>query len=182
MAAARRAFGDLVVECVRGDITDQPDVDAVVNAANAQLAPGAGVAGAIHRVAGPGLHEECKALAPIGTGDAVITSGHGLPNPWCIHVLGPVYSSSRDAEGELASCYREALARAEERRLRSIATPAVSTGVFGYPVREAAEVALRTVAARAEAVGTVRLVRFVLWDERDLAVHQEVLALIDPGA
>ena len=182
MTAARRTFGELVVECVRGDVTDQPDVDAVVNAANAQLAPGAGVAGAIHRVAGPGLYEECKALAPIRTGDAVITSGHGLPNPWCIHVLGPVYAASHDASGELASCYREALARAEEKQLRSVATPAVSTGVFGYPVREAAEVALRTVAAAGEALGTVKLVRFVLWDERDLAVHEEVLALVDPGA
>lgn len=175
-------FGELVVECVRGDITNQPDVDAVVNAANAQLAPGAGVAGAIHRVAGTGLYEECKALAPIGTGDAVITSGHGLPNPWCIHVLGPVYASSRDPARELASCYREALARADEKQLRSIATPAVSTGVFGYPVREAAEVALRTVAAAAGAPGTVKLVRLVLWDDADLAIHEEVLARVDPGA
>jgi O-acetyl-ADP-ribose deacetylase (regulator of RNase III) len=173
--SARCTFGELVAECVRGDIADQPDVDAAVNAANAQLAPGAGVAGAIHRAAGPGLYEECKALAPIRTGQAVITSGHGLPNAWCIHVLGPVYAQSADPSGELASCYREALARAEEKGLSSIATPAISTGVFGYPVDEAAEVALRTIASVATNVRTVRLVRFVLWGERDFEAHRVVL-------
>jgi O-acetyl-ADP-ribose deacetylase len=167
--------GDLVIECVRGDIAAQPDIDAVVNAANAQLAPGAGVAGAIHRAAGPGLYEECKPLAPIATGQAVITSGHGLPNPWCIHVLGPVYARSGDPSGELASCYREALALAEEKELESIATPAVSTGVFGYPVADAAAVAMRTVTSQAPSLRTVRLVRFVLWDEGDLAVHERAL-------
>lgn len=171
----RAEVAGVVIECVRGDITSQPGVDAVVNAANAQLAPGGGVAGAIHRVAGPGLYEECRPLAPISTGQAVITSGHGLPNPWCIHVLGPVYAQSSDPAGELASCYREALARAEEKGLRSIATPAVSTGIFGYPVEEAAEVALRTVAESAPALRSVRTVRFVLWGERDHVTHGEVL-------
>src|SRR2546426_7106687 len=104
-----RTVGDMTIECVRGDITNQPDVDAIVNAANAQLAPGGGVAGAIHSAAGPGLYEECRRLAPIRTGEAVITSGHELPNPWCIHVLGPVYAQSSDPAGELASCYRAAL-------------------------------------------------------------------------
>ena len=174
MTGSRR-FGDVVIECVRGDIADQPDVDAVVNAANAQLAPGAGVAGAIHRKAGPGLYEECKPLAPIATGEAVITSGHGLPSRWCIHVLGPVYAKSPDPEGDLASCYLQALERAEEKELSSVATPAVSTGVFGYPVEEAARVALSTVASMAPGLRTVRVVRFVLWDERDLAVHEMVL-------
>jgi O-acetyl-ADP-ribose deacetylase (regulator of RNase III) len=137
------------------------------------------VAGAIHRKAGPGLYEECRPLAPIATGDAVITSGHGLPSPWCIHVLGPVYGSSRDAAGELASCYARALERAEEKGLVSVATPAVSTGVFGYPVDEAARVALRTVASMAPGLRTVRVVRFVLWDERDLAVHEMALEELD---
>jgi O-acetyl-ADP-ribose deacetylase (regulator of RNase III) len=178
-AASRRDVGGVVIECVQGDITGQSDVDAVVNAANAQLAPGGGVAGAIHRVAGPGLYEECKPLAPIRTGEAVITSGHGLPNPWCIHVLGPVYSSSRDPSAELASCYREALARAEEKGLSSIATPAVSTGIFGYPVDEAAEVAMSTVASEVSALRTVTLVRFVLWSPDDLDVHRRALERID---
>jgi O-acetyl-ADP-ribose deacetylase (regulator of RNase III) len=98
-----------------------------------------------------------------------------LPNPWCIHVLGPVYRSSPDPSGELASCYLEALARGEEKGLASIATPAVSTGVFGYPVDEAAAVAMRTIADAAPGLGTVRLVRFVLWDEGDLEVHRGAL-------
>ena len=174
MTASRR-FGDVVIECVRGDIADQPDIDAVVNAANAQLAPGAGVAGAIHRAAGAGLYEECKPLAPIVTGQAVITSGHGLPNAWCIHVLGPVYARSSDPAGELVSCYGEALARAEERELGSVATPAVSTGVFGYPVDRAAAVAMGVVASRAPDLVTVRLVRFVLWDAGDLAIHERAM-------
>jgi O-acetyl-ADP-ribose deacetylase (regulator of RNase III) len=170
-----RTFDGLVIECIRGDITNQPDVDAVVNAANAQLAPGGGVAGAIHRVAGPALYEECRHLAPIRTGEAVITSGHGLPNEWCIHVLGPVYAHSSDPAGELASCYRQALVRAEEKGLESIATPAVSTGIFGYPVREAASVALRTLREEAPRLQSVKLVRFVLWDASDLDAHEREL-------
>jgi O-acetyl-ADP-ribose deacetylase (regulator of RNase III) len=172
---ARRALGPLTIECVRGDITDQPDVDAVVNAANAELSPGGGVAGAIHRVAGPGLYEECRPLAPISTGEAVITGGHGLPNAWCIHTLGPVYARSADPAGELSSCYAEVLARAEERGLRSLATPAVSTGIFGYPVLEAADVALRTIAERSPDLRSVRLVRFVLWNPDDEQVHIRAL-------
>lgn len=175
---SRREFGNLVMECARGDITDQPGIDAVVNAANEQLAPGGGVAGAIHRAAGPGLYEECRPLAPIRTGQAVITSGHGLPNPWCIHALGPVYAESADPAGELASCYREVLNRAEEKGLSSIATPAISTGVFGYPVEEAADVALRTVVRKAESLMAVRLVRFVLWGERDHEIHVGTLERI----
>ncbi|MEX0873636.1 MAG: macro domain-containing protein [Actinomycetota bacterium] len=175
----RREFHDLVVECVRGDITNQPDVDAVVNAANAQLAPGGGVAGAIHRAAGPGLYEECKKLAPIRTGRAVITKGHGLPNPWCIHVLGPVYADSSNPGGELASCYREAIARAEEQKLTSLATPAVSTGIFGYPVAEAAQVALAEVASVAQTLESLALVRFVLWDSSDHDMHARELERIE---
>lgn len=167
--------GGVRVECVRGDITSQQDIDAVVNAANAELAPGGGVAGAIHRKAGPGLHEECKPLAPIATGQAVVTRGHGLPSPHCIHALGPVYAASGDPAGELAACYREALARAEERELASVAFPAISTGAFGYPLEEAAEVALRTVIDEASRLEHVRLIRFVLFGEADLAVHAAVL-------
>jgi O-acetyl-ADP-ribose deacetylase len=173
-----RKFGDVVVECERGDITNQPDVDAVVNAANAQLAPGGGVAGAIHGAAGPGLYEECKPLAPIATGQAVITSGHGLPNAWCIHALGPVYAQSSDPVRELASCYRDALVRAEEKGLTSIATPALSTGIFGYPVAEAAEVAMQTVAGEAPKLRSVKLVRFVLWGAGDYDEHVRALEAI----
>jgi O-acetyl-ADP-ribose deacetylase (regulator of RNase III) len=160
---------------VRGDIVEQDDVDAVVNAANAQLASGGGVAGAIHAAAGPGLYEECKPLAPIKPGEGVITSGHRLRTRWCIHVLGPVYNASRDPARLLASCYDTIVTLAEERSLARVATPAISTGIFGYPVDEAADVALDAVISRSGEVRSLRLVRFVLWSESDLEVHAKAL-------
>lgn len=171
----RRSFGRLDVECVRGDICDQGDVDAVVCAANAGLAPGAGVAGAIHAKAGPGLYEECKPLAPISTGGGVITGGHGLPNDWCIHVLGPVYASSADPEVDLRSCYRTTIGLADSKELTALATPAISTGVFGYPVDEAAAIASSEVALAGRGRGSVSLVRFVLWSPEDLRTHVHAL-------
>lgn len=168
----------MTIECVVGDITAQDDVDAVVNAANSQLAPGGGVAGAIHAAAGPGLYEECKSLAPIKTGEGVITSGHRLRARWCIHVLGPVYSASSDPAFELASCYETMLLLAEERGLSRIATPAISTGIFGYPVNEAADVALEAVLSDTVRLQSVRLVRFVLWNESDYDVHVRALERI----
>lgn len=171
----QREFGDVTVELVVGDITDQPDADAVVNAANAQLRPGGGVAGAIHRAAGPGLAEECAALAPIRPGQSVMTGGHGLPNPHVIHCLGPVYGSDEPSDELLASCYRCALLLADEAELATVAFPAISTGVFGYPVREAADVALHTVARTAPQLRSVRHVRFVLYDRAALEAHEDVL-------
>ncbi|CAN0229748.1 unnamed protein product, partial [Chrysoparadoxa australica] len=120
-------------------------MDAVVNAANAQLMIGGGVAGAIHRAAGKGLAEECAPLAPIAPGEAVITSGHNLPNPYVIHCLGPVYGRDEPADRLLADCYRNALRLAEENELKSLAFPAISTGAFGYPLRAATEIAVATV-------------------------------------
>lgn len=168
--------GGVKVEVARGDITDQGDVEAVVNAANAGLASGGGVAGAIHRAAGPGLYEECRPLAPIRPGEAVITSGHSLPNRYVIHTLGPVYGRDRPEAEHLANCYRNALVLAEEHAISSVAFPAISTGIFGYPVREAAEVALRTVIERAENFRSVCLVRFVLFGEEDLRIHEDALS------
>lgn len=165
----------VLLECVRGDITAQAGFDAVVNAANAQLRPGGGVAGAIHRAAGPGLDKECRAFAPIKTGEAVITGGHNLPNRYVIHVLGPVYGAERDPAGKLAEAYSNALKRAEENGVASVAFPAISTGAFGYPMKEAAEVAFRTIINIAPELKSVRHIRFVLYSERDLAVHEEVL-------
>lgn len=168
------------VELVVGDIANQGDVDAVVNAANAQLLPGGGVAGAIHRAAGPGLARECRPLAPIAPGEAVLTGGHGLPNPYVIHCLGPVYGKDRP-EGELLeACYRNALGIADRRGLRSVAFPAISTGVFGYPMETAAEVALGAVVSTAERLSSVRTVRFVLADDRALRLHDDVLQRILP--
>lgn len=165
----------LLIELVEGDITAQPDLDAVVNAANAELLPGGGVAGAIHRVAGPGLAEECRPLAPIKAGQAVITSGHNLPNPWVIHTLGPVYGVDEPAEELLASCYRSALALAEQRELASLGFPAISTGAFGYPMEPATEAALRTVAGSARDLKHVRRVRFVLFGSDAVDAHHEAL-------
>ena len=172
----RRTIGAVTVEVVRGDVAAQGDVEAVVNAANAELAPGGGVAGAIHRAAGPGLYEEARSLAPIRPGQAVITGAHGLPNRYVIHTLGPVYGQDRPEAELLAGCYRNSLALAEERGISSIAFPAISTGIFGYPVEEAAEVALRAVVAEAESLSNVRLVRFVLFGEGDLRVHEGALS------
>lgn len=164
------------IDCVRGDITRQPDLDAIVNAANAELAPGGGVAGAIHLAAGPGLWEECRPLGPIKTGQAVITGAHGLPNRFVIHALGPVYSSSPDPAGELASCYRESLRLAEQAACSSIGFPAISTGIFGYPVEEAAQVSMEVVTGAAPGLRAVELVRFVLFAQADLDMHEQALA------
>jgi O-acetyl-ADP-ribose deacetylase len=174
----RRTVHGVTVECVQGDITSQDDVTAIVNAANAELQSGGGVAGAIHRAAGPGLAEEARPLAPIEPGEAVITSGHNLPNRYVIHTLGPVYGQDRPEAELLANCYRNSLARAEENEIDSIAFPAISTGVFGYPVEEAAEVALRTVVEEAERLERVHLIRFVLFGEQDFKVHEEALSEI----
>lgn len=172
----KRTSGAVTVECVRGDITAQGDVDAVVNAANARLEPGGGVAGAIHRAAGPGLAEEARPLGPINPGEAVITGGHELPNRFVIHALGPVYGQDRPEAELLSRCYRNALTLAEQNGAGSVAFPAISTGIFGYPIEEAAEVALRTVRDAAEGLHTVRLVRFVLFGERDLEAHERALS------
>jgi O-acetyl-ADP-ribose deacetylase (regulator of RNase III) len=172
----RRTFGAVTVECVQGDITSRDDVDAVVNAANARLESGGGVAGAIHHAAGPGLAEEAVPLGPIEPGEAVITGAHGLPNRYVIHTLGPVYGQDRPEAELLAGCYRNALDLAEQNGVESVAFPAISTGVFGYPAEEAARVALGTVRERAERLERVRLVRFVLFGEKDLEVHERVLS------
>jgi O-acetyl-ADP-ribose deacetylase len=174
----RRAVHGVTVECVRGDITAQDDVAAIVNAANAELRSGGGVAGAIHRAGGPKLERETRPLAPIRPGEAVITGGHDLPNDYVIHALGPVYGQDRPEAELLANCYRNALALAEQNGIDSIAFPAISTGVFGYPVEEAAEVALRAVVEETEKLERVRLIRFVLFGEEDSEVHERVLSKI----
>ena len=171
-------LGELTVQLADGDITNQAGFDAVVNAANAQLRPGGGVAGAIHRAAGPGLYEECRALAPIHPGECVITSGHALTNPWVLHCLGPVYGVDEPSDRLLASCYRHALQLADARELTSVAFPALSTGVFGYPMREAAGVALSTVQQLAPALRNVRLVRFVLVGDEAAEAHQDALRAV----
>ena len=161
----------VMIACVRGDITRQPDIEAVVNAANAELMPGGGVAGAIHRAAGPGLAEECAPLGPIKPGEAVITGAHNLPNKYVIHCLGPVYGRDRPEEVLLGNCYRNALRVAEENKISSIAFPSISTGAFGYPVKQAADVAFGALAEMLP-LEHIRRIRFVLFSEEDRRIYE----------
>lgn len=171
----KKKIHNLTLELVRGDIVRQPDVDAIVNAANAQLRIGGGVAGAIHRACGPELERETRSLAPISPGQAVITSAPNLPNRHIIHCLGPVYGQDKPSDKLLADCYRNALRLAEENGLESLAFPAISTGAFGYPMKEAAEVAIQAIREEAEKLQSVRTVRFVLWGEDAVQIHRQVL-------
>jgi O-acetyl-ADP-ribose deacetylase len=169
------SLGRVTVELLVGDIADQPGFGAIVNAANAELRTGGGVAGALHHAAGPGLAREAAAFAPIRPGEAVITGGHRLPNAHVIHCLGPVYGLDEPADRLLAMCYSGALRLAEQHDLGSIAFPAISTGAFGYPLDDAADIALRTVASMADGLRSVRRVRFVLYDTVSFAAHDRAL-------
>ncbi len=164
----QREIGELVIECIQGDITKQNDIEVIVNAANKQLKGGGGVDGAIHRAAGPELVKASKALAPIEAGEAVITEAFELPNDWVVHCAGPVYSQQPHVPEQLAGCYRNALALAEDKQAGSIAFPAISTGIYGYPLDEAGAIAVQTVAAHARQAISLKRVRFVLFSE---AVH-----------
>lgn len=159
----RISLAEVTLQCIEGDIAAQADIDAVVNAANAQLQPGGGVAGAIHRAAGPELARACAPLAPLRPGEAVITPAFNLPNRFVVHCLGPVYGRDEPAADLLAACYRNALRLAEENEVASIAFPAISAGAFGYPLEEAAIVACATVAGATPELKAVRLIRFTLF-------------------
>jgi len=166
----------VILECVKGDITDQPDFEAVVNAANAQLIKGGGVAGAIHRAAGPQLEEFCRPLAPIKPAEAVVTPAFNLPNRYVIHCLGPVYGVDEPSGEILANCYRNILSVAEEKKIATIAFVAISTGIFGFPMEEAADIAFKTVLNMIPRLLYVKRIRFVLYDEESLNIHKKVLA------
>ena len=160
------------VEAVVGDITTE-EVDAVVNAANASLLGGGGVDGAIHRAAGPELLEACRRLGGCPTGDARVTPGFALPARWVIHAVGPVWRGGHDGEPELlASCYRRSLELADEIGARSMAFPAISTGVYGYPKAAAARIAVDTIRSTPTAVELVRLVAF---DDETRRLYEEAL-------
>ncbi|MDX9909493.1 MAG: macro domain-containing protein [Mariniphaga sp.] len=171
----KKQVGQVILEAVRGDIANLPDMTAIVNAANAELMPGGGVAGAIHRAAGPGLAEECRPLAPIEPGKAVISKGHNLPNKYVIHCLGPVYGKDKPENILLADCYRNALRLADEKQIDSVAFPAISTGIFGYPFEAASDISLQTVLEVIPDLKFVRHIRFVLFGEEDFEVYVERL-------
>ena len=155
-----------------GDITTQ-DVDALVNAANPSLLGGGGVDGAIHRAAGPQLVDFCRTLGGCDTGDAKVSPGFGLRARWIIHTVGPVWRGGNQGEPELlASCYATALQRAFEVGATSVAFPAISTGIFGYPPRAAAEIAVTTVRASGADLDDVR---FVCFDEETWQIYDELL-------
>ena len=161
---------------VEGDITEQ-EVDAIVNAANTSLLGGGGVDGAIHRAAGPELLAECRTLHGCPTGEAKVTRGYRLPARWVIHTVGPVWRGGHDFEDELlANCYRRSLEVAVQNGVRSVAFPAISTGVYGFPLERATRIAVREVRAFLEKNPALEKVLFVCFDSRTRDCYQRVLA------
>jgi O-acetyl-ADP-ribose deacetylase (regulator of RNase III) len=160
-------LGKVEIEVVQGDITAQADITAIVNAANAELQMGRGVAGAIHTAAGKALAEETRKLAPIRTGEAVITKAYNLPNDYIIHTLGPVYGFNQADMNYLTNCYQNSLILAEENNIDSIAFPAISTGTFGYPFGKATDIALSAVKEFSVNAKSLKLIRFVLFSYED---------------
>jgi O-acetyl-ADP-ribose deacetylase len=170
--------GDRRLELVLGDIT-RAQVDAIANAANEALRGGGGVDGAIHRAAGPGLLAELRERNPNGTptGTAVATGGHDLPARWVLHAVGPVWRGGSHGEEELlASAYRSSLRLADELRARSVAFPAISMGIYGYPGAEGASVAVTTVAAHLDGRTGIEVARFVLFSEETYALFERAVA------
>ncbi len=163
----------------QGDITALA-VDAIVNAANTALAPGGGVCGAIHRAAGPELARECATLGGCTTGDAKITAGHGLPALHVIHAVGPVWHGGGSGEADLlAACYRRSLEIMQENALATIAFPALSTGIFGYPADDAAEIAVTTVAETLPHTPGLTQVTFCCFDAASAGRHHRALAALE---
>jgi O-acetyl-ADP-ribose deacetylase (regulator of RNase III) len=164
------------LEVIRGDITALP-VDAIVNAANSSLLGGGGVDGAIHRKAGPELLQECRMLGGCSTGDAKITKGYRLLARYVIHAVGPVWQGGTRGEEELlASCYRRSLELAEQHALASIAFPAISTGIYGYPKRQAAKTAVDAVNDALPNLIAVRHIVFCCFDEETADIYRALMA------
>ena len=166
-------LGDIIT-LYRGDITTQV-VDAIVNAANNSLLGGGGVDGAIHKVAGPRLLEQCNRLGGCDTGDAKYTEGGNLRASYVIHTVGPVYRSRPQDAEKLASCYRRCLAIAAKLELSSIAFPSISTGAYRYPITAASRIALGTVADELKHYPNFKELRFVLFSETDLEIYRDSL-------
>ncbi len=170
--------GPAALKLLRGDITAE-ETDAIVNAANSALAGGGGVDGAIHRAGGPEIMKECASFDGCPTGTAVITTAGLLKARYVIHTVGPIYRDGARGEADLlASAYGSSLALAAGKGLSSISFPSISTGVYAYPIEEAARVALKTVIGflKADAKGSIELVRFILFSDADLAAYTRALA------
>jgi O-acetyl-ADP-ribose deacetylase (regulator of RNase III) len=171
-------IGDRRLELTLGDITTER-VDAIANAANEALRGGGGVDGAIHRAAGPSLLDELRRRYPDGTptGTAVATDGHGLPARWILHAVGPVWRGGEHGEPELlAGAYRSCMRLADELGARSVAFPAISMGIYGYPPADGARLAVRTVAEHLRGSTEVELARFVLFSEETYDLFTDALA------
>lgn len=166
---------------VEGDITTL-EVEAIVNAANERLAPGGGVCGAIHRAAGPELAKACAKIGHCATGDAVITPGFGLKALWVIHAVGPIWHGGSAGEDEkLASAYRRSLELALDHEIESIAFPAISTGIYGFPAERGASIAVRTVARFLERASWPRRVLFCCFSPESAALHRAALERLAKG-
>jgi len=175
----RKKIGAGIIETAKGDITRE-NVDAIVNAANSSLLGGGGVDGAIHRAGGPAILDACRKLKGCATGDAKITTGGKLPAKYVIHTVGPVYGGGRKNEAELlASCHQRSLEVALENGVKTVAFPAISCGVYGYPIPEAAAIAVGTVAAFLKEHKGIELARFVLFSENVFNAFDRALQNIE---
>ncbi len=169
----------LPIEIIRGDITVQA-VDAIVNAANTSLLGGGGVDGAIHRAAGPELLAECRTLHGCRTGEAKITRGYRLPAKYVIHTPGPVWNGGRHHEAELlASCYTNCLTLASEHGCKTVDFPSISTGVYHFPLAQAAEIAVTAIAAYLQGHPEIERVRMVCFDERTKSFYDAALQAVE---
>jgi len=173
MGELRHEVGDSVLEVIKGDITKQ-DTDVIVNAANSRLSAGGGVSGAIHGAAGPELEKECLKLGGCPTGDARITKGYKLKAKYVVHTVGPVYSGGDSDSINLRSCYYSSMKLAGENGAGSIAFPAISAGIFGYPLKDAAKIAIKTIIEYFRERRDIKLARIVVFSDDDYKVFAEV--------